>query len=122
MKNLSKLLAMLLAVIMVLSVVAASAETVYERGDDDEIYDEVFDEYNELIWSAFNENDRGTRAGILHDAEKLLINDMPVIPLIVYKDAYIHSGDLSDIGTDYFTTRNFKETSLKKYWRFKESE
>ena len=59
------------------------------------------------------------RAEILHDAEEMLMKDMPVCPLLFLKDAYLVSGELSGISSDYYGTRDFKDTKLKDYMSYK---
>lgn len=77
------------------------------------------EEYNALIESAFAEKDRAARAAILHQAEEMLLNDMPVCPLIFLKDAYIYSSELSGISSDYYGTRVFDNTKLNDYMTYK---
>ena len=88
MKNLSKLLAMLLAVIMVLGAVAASAETLYERGDDDEIYEEVFGEYNELMAKAKAAATDDERFVLEAQAEAMLLNTAAFVPFTTQGGTY----------------------------------
>ena len=45
MKNVTKFLSLLLAVLMVLSVCASAETVVYERADDEDIYEEVLGEF-----------------------------------------------------------------------------
>jgi ABC-type oligopeptide transport system, periplasmic component len=78
--------------------------------------------YDALIESAYAEKDRAARAVILHDAEKMLLDDMPVIPVIFYQDAYIYRNELSGIGSSYYGTRNFKKMKLKDYMNYKAAE
>ena len=53
MKNVTKLLSMLLAVIMVLGIAVASAEEVaYVRADDEDIYEEVLGDFEALMEAA----------------------------------------------------------------------
>ena len=47
---------------------------------------------------------------------------MPIIPLFVYEDAYLISKDLKKVGTEYFAYRDFAESTLKNYERFKEED
>lgn len=42
--------------------------------------------YNTLIDSAKNETDRAKRMDLLHNAEKVLMSDMPVLPIYFYSD------------------------------------
>lgn len=80
------------------------------------------EEYNALIEQAYEETDVAKRAELLHQAEAVLIEDMPVIPLFVYEDAYLVSKDLKKIETTYFAYRDFSSTTLKDYERFKTEE
>lgn len=77
--------------------------------------------YDALIEAAFAEKDRAKRAEILHDAEELLVQDMPVMPVIFYQDAYIYRGELSGIKSVYYGTRDFKKMKLKDYMTYKSS-
>ena len=77
------------------------------------------EEYNALIESAFAEKDRTARAAILHDAEKLLMNDMPVMPIIFLQDAYLYTDVLSGISSTYYGTRDFSRTKMKDYMTYK---
>jgi len=76
-------------------------------------------DYDALIESAFAEKDKAARAEILHQAEKMLMEDMPVCPLLFLKDAYLASGELSGISSDYYGARDFKDTKLKDYMSYK---
>lgn len=74
-------------------------------------------EYNELIEQAFAETDRAARSTYLHQAEELLMKDMPVIPLIFNQDAYVYNSDvLSGIKDTYYGFRNFNKMKMKD-WR-----
>ncbi|MBQ7500981.1 MAG: peptide ABC transporter substrate-binding protein [Clostridia bacterium] len=81
-------------------------------GYDDEKYETTID-------NAFNESDPAKRASYLHEAEKQLIEDMPVIPLFVYQDAYLISGDMKGVVNTYFGYHILKDVRLSGYERFK---
>ncbi len=82
----------------------------------------VNDEYTALIDSAFAEKDRAARSAFLHDAEKLLIEDMAIMPIIYNEDAYVFNGKvLSKIGDYYMGYRNFNKLKMKN-WRDYEKE
>lgn len=68
--------------------------------------------YNELIKNAFAEKNVAKRAAILHDAEKLLMEDMPVCPIVFTKKAVLTSG-IKDIDVDYFGYSLFEDAKLK---------
>jgi ABC-type transport system substrate-binding protein len=76
--------------------------------------------YDALIESAYAERDRAARVEILHDAEEMLLNDMPVIPLVVLQDAYLAIGDLKKLDTTYYGIRDFKGAELKNYMNYKD--
>ena len=74
--------------------------------------------YNAKIEEAFAEKDEEKRLAILIEAEKLLLNDMPIIPVVYNQDAYVISDELSGVGYSYFGTRIFTKTKLKDYQKY----
>ena len=81
------------------------------------------EEYNALVESAFAENDRAARSAYLHDAEALLMEDMPIIPLFFNKDAYVYNGKvLSKIGDYYMGYRDFNDLAMKNWRSYLETE
>jgi len=88
-----------------------------------EIYEHISgytsEDYNKIIESAYAAEDRAARTESLHDAEKKLVEDMPVIPVVFLQDAYLSSDVLSGIKTTYYGVRNFNDTKLKDYMSFK---
>lgn len=78
--------------------------------------------YDAKIEEAYVEKDRASRATILHDAEKMLVEDMPAIPLFEYQDAYVASKDLSGIKNTYEGYKDFRKTKLKDYQKYLASE
>lgn len=77
------------------------------------------DAYDAIIEKAFAEKDRAKRASILHEAEQMLLADMPVIPLVFLQDAYLVHDDISGMKNTYYGTRDFKDTKLKNYMEYK---
>ena len=74
------------------------------------------EEYNKLIDEAFKQNgDRAKRSELLHKAEKLLLEDMPVAPLVTLKNAYISSKKLSKFSFDFYGCPVFTKAKLKNY-------
>lgn len=73
------------------------------------------DEYYKLINSAFEEKNIKTRSGILHDAEELLLEDLPVIPIVFNKTAMLEHKNLSRVKYTYYGTVIFTKTKLKDY-------
>ena len=71
--------------------------------------------YNAAIDKAFNEKDRAKRAEALHEAEKILLEDMPVAPLVTLQNAYVANKELSNFSFDYYGCPVFTKAKLKKY-------
>lgn len=81
------------------------------------------DEYNELIENAFAEKNRAARSAVLHEAEALLMEDMPIIPLIFNKDAYVYNSKvLSGIDSYYYGFRDFNDLKMKNWRDYQETE
>ena len=78
----------------------------------------VNEEYDALIASAFEEHDAAKRADILHEAEALLLADAAVVPVIFNTNAYVVSGELSKVDTNYWGVQLFKKTELKDYVQY----
>ncbi len=75
------------------------------------------DAYNTLIENAYAEPDRAARSAILHDAEKMLLDDMPIIPIVFNQDAYTYNSEaLSGLKDSYMGFRIFNRMKLKD-WR-----
>lgn len=72
------------------------------------------DEYDALIDEAFAEKDLAARSEILFEAEKILMEEMPVMPLVRYQNAYVKSKELSKLETGYYGTVFFDAAKLKK--------
>lgn len=79
-------------------------------------------EYTEIIEKAFAATDADERASLLHEAERLLMEDMPVCPLVFLKSAYISSKVLSGIETNYYGVSDFSGMKMKNYMDYKEAE
>ncbi len=71
--------------------------------------------YDALIEQAQAEEDAAARAQILHSAEKMLLEEMPIVPLVFLQDAYLIHDDLSGYGSSYYATREFNKMKLKNY-------
>ncbi len=73
------------------------------------------EEYDAIIERAFAEKDRAARASILHEAERKLMEDMPVCPIYFLQDAYLIHEDLSGYTSTYYAVRDFRRMKLKNY-------
>ncbi len=72
-------------------------------------------EYDSLIDAAYNERDLEKRAEILHDAEELLLEEMPIIPLTFGQHHYVFSSKIRNVDMDYYGYAYFTKTRLKNY-------
>ena len=63
----------------------------------------------------FAEKNITARADILHNAEKMLLEDMPVIPIVFNQTKTLIHNDLSKVVTTYYGTFNFNKAVLKNY-------
>ncbi|MBQ9079867.1 MAG: hypothetical protein IJY27_02235 [Clostridia bacterium] len=73
------------------------------------------EQYNALIEEIFAEKDYSARVEKLHEAEKLLVETMPVIPIIFNQDAYVISDQLSKYSSSYYANRILTKLKLKNY-------
>ncbi len=71
--------------------------------------------YNELIESAFETKDLDARAAILHEAEGLLLEELPIIPVVFNKSLTMKSKELSNVDYSYYHCPIFTKTKLKNY-------
>ena len=80
------------------------------------------EEYNKKIDEAYAEKDAEARATILHDAEKILMKDMPIIPVVFNVNATLTSKKLSGDKTTYYGTPVFTKLKLKNYKQYRPTE
>lgn len=75
--------------------------------------------YNELISTALQTANLKDRAAVLHQAEELLISDMPVIPLLFNQSFYVaNTSYLKGLEVNYYGYTLFTDAKLKKYQYF----
>lgn len=74
--------------------------------------------YDAKIEEAFAETDASKRAALLHEAEAMLIKDMPVMPLVQLKDAVVKSGDISKLDSSYYGYGIFTKAVLKNISKY----
>ena len=73
------------------------------------------DAYTALIEKIHATVSLSERATLLHEAEAMLLADMPVIPVIFNEDAYLEHKDLSGTDSTYYGTRIFSGTKQKNW-------
>ncbi len=70
-------------------------------------------EYDAIITQAYAETNATKRAELLHQAEKMLMNDMPIMPLVQLQSAYMVAKDLKGVKTNYYGMPVFSGATLK---------
>lgn len=71
--------------------------------------------YNNKMEEVFKATDAKTRAALLHEAENILLDEMPVIPIIFNQNATVASKDISKYDFTYYGTIQIKKLKLKNY-------
>ena len=71
--------------------------------------------FNKKIKDAYAQDNLETRAELLHDAEDILMSDLPIIPIVYNKTVSMESKELSKIEYSYYGTPIFTKTKLKNY-------
>ena len=74
--------------------------------------------FNEKIAAAEKEANPDNRATLLHEAEDILLSDMPVMPIVFNMNATMQSDELSKIDVTYYQTTVFTKTVLKDYKQY----
>ena len=73
-------------------------------------------EYDALIAAAAAKTDLKERAALLHQAEQMLLRDMPVIPLVFNQNFYVaNSRMLKRLEVNYYGFTLFTRAKLKNY-------
>ena len=81
-------------------------------GYSDPAYDAIIEEAAALAEGSRERNDK------VNEAEKKLMEDMPLIPLIFYRDYYMTSKELSGIKDTYFNFKVLTKMKLKNYKKY----
>lgn len=76
------------------------------------------EEYTALIEKANDAASLSEKASLLHEAEALLMEDLPVIPVIFNKDAYLQSKILSGVKSTMYGTRIFTKLNQKNWEKY----
>ncbi len=72
-------------------------------------------EYDALIEKAFLSRNAKDRAAYLRDAEEMLLDDMPIIPLTFGQAHYVKSRKLRNIDTNYYGYPILTDMKMKNY-------
>ncbi len=93
----------------------ATVNPNYELTPHDTGYDS--EAYNQKIEDAYAAANEKTRAALLHEAETILMEDMPVIPVVYNKTISLEGKKLSGIGRNFFCNFVFTDAKLSGYWK-----
>lgn len=74
-------------------------------------------DYNAKIDAAQNEQNEKKRAALLEEAEAILMNDMPAIPVIYNQNTSLVGKKLSKVKSNFFCPNVFNDTKLSGYWK-----
>ena len=77
----------------------------------------ISEAFEELIENAHKETNAKAKAQILHDAEKLLLEEGGICPLVFNKTNYM-SQEISGLKTTFWGTVDFKKADLKNYEKY----
>lgn len=77
--------------------------------------------YNAKIEEAFAQKNYTARYALLKEAEEILMNDMPVMPIIFNQQARLVSDELSKVKFDWLGFADFRDTMLDNFERFAET-
>ncbi len=78
--------------------------------------------YNQKIEDAFNAEDEDARYVLLHEAEQVLMYDMPVIPVVFNQNAVLQGDMLDGISHTFFGMPLMAEAELDNYWQIAQDE
>ena len=73
--------------------------------------------YNAKIDEAQKAETEKERAALLVEAEKILMNEMPVIPVVYNKNVSLSGKKLSKVSTSFYTTGVMTKAKLSGYWK-----
>lgn len=71
--------------------------------------------YNEAVEKAYAEKDYAARVKLLHECEELLLEELPIIPLLFNKNFYMYNRELKDITHDYYGNVDLSGAYYKNY-------
>lgn len=74
------------------------------------------DAYNAKIEEAYAAN-TADRADRLHEAEKILVEDMPIIPIVYNQNVSLSNGKISGIDSTFFCNAYLTDVKLSGYWK-----
>ncbi len=77
--------------------------------------------YDAKIEEAFAATDRTARAALLHEAEAILMTDMPIAPLVQLQSAILVGEDLGGLKSDFWGLNLFQTATLNNRSKYEET-
>ncbi len=71
--------------------------------------------YDSMIEQAYAAPTAKERSFLLHHAERVLMEDMPAMPIFVFQNAYLIHDDISKVHYDYAGTYDLRKMKLKNF-------
>ena len=99
---------------------AATGATVYSAAPHITGYDSAA--YNAIIDEAQKAATEKERAALLVEAEKILMNEMPVIPVVYNKNVSLAGKKLSKVSENFYTAGVMTKAKLSGYWKIASAE
>ncbi len=78
--------------------------------------------FDEKMEAAYAEKDLAARNTLLHEAESILLSEMPVIPLLFNQRAYLKNSEISGLSVDRYGFVSFTSCKQKNYEKYFEVE
>lgn len=78
-------------------------------------------DYNAYLTQAYKALDEETRSAALHSAEKILVDESPIVPLVFNQNFSFCSKQLKKVDVDGFGFFVFTDAKLKKYEKYLEN-
>ena len=72
-------------------------------------------EYNVLVENIHAEKTISKRADMYREAEAMLMEDMPIIPVVFNYHATVTSSNLKSVSSTYFLSANFQKVKVRNY-------
>ena len=76
------------------------------------------EKYNAKMEEVYEASDAETIAALLHEAEEIMVEDMPIIPIVFNQNATLTSKELSKVKATYYCPAIFTKTKLKDYEKY----
>ena len=74
--------------------------------------------FDEKMAAAYAEKDLTARNALLHEAEQILLADMPVIPLLFNQRAYLRNSEISGLSVDRYGFVSFTSAKQKNFEKY----